>query len=421
MKIRQNSESGTVLMTTVVILGLVTLVVAALLTIVQRQNNFTARSMTWCSEIPLAEAGIEEAMAHLGNRPKNFATDGWKMSGSNCVKTRYFTNTPGTIADGYFYATIFTSRPPRIVSIGFGRIPAQTNYTQRTVMVMTKENPPPYAIVAKQTITLGGSGSDKPWVDSFDSTDPDYSTDGQYDPLKRNDRAGVATLSSAVPAINTGSGEIWGFATTGPAGIVTGTVGDGSWCNTTSGLQPNHVRNDFNLAIPNVSEPVFAAPSAIPNSWILANKDYVISGDLERGFIVQGDARLWVQGNVKLTSGEIKISAGKSLEIFIGRASGPDVTATFGGNGIQNELNTARSCKIWGLPTCKDLKFSGSASLTGVIYAPHADVRMSGTSDVYGAITANSFNCTGSMGIHQDNSLFSQGTPLFTIISWEEL
>ena len=408
------------LFTTVIILGLVTLVVAALLTVVQRQHSFTARSTTWSSEIPLAEAGIEEAMAHLGTRPKNFATNGWTMSGSKCVKTRYFTNTPGTMADGYFYATIFTSRPPRIVSIGFGRIPTQTNYTRRTVMVMTKENPPPYGIVAKQTITLGGSGSDYPWVDSFDSTDPNYSTGGQYDPLKRNDRAGVATLSSAVPAISTGSGEIWGFATTGPGGTVTGTVGDGTWNSTTSGLQPNHVRNDFNLAIPDVSEPVFAAPSAIPPSWILANKDYVISGDLTRGFVVQGDARLWVQGDVKLTSDEIVILPGHSLEIFLGRASGSSVSAAFGGGGIQNGLNTARSCKIWGLPTCKDLKFSGSASLTAVIYAPQADVNMNGGSDVYGAITANSFSCGGSMGIHQDESLFGKGPP-FTIISWEEL
>ena len=236
-------------------------------------------------------------MAHLGTRPKNFATNGWSMSGSNCVKTRYFTNTPGTVADGYFYTTIRTAKPPTIVSVGFGRIPGQTNFTRRTVLVMTKENPPHYAIIAKETITLGGSGSDTPWVDSFDSTDPNYSTGGQYDPLKRNDRAGVATLSRAVPAITTGSGEIWGFATTGPGGTVTGTVGDGAWCTTTSGIQPNHVRNDFNLAIPDVSEPVFAAPNAIPNSWILVNKDYVISGDLTRGFIVQGDARLWVQAH----------------------------------------------------------------------------------------------------------------------------
>ena len=403
-------------------LGLVAVVVAALLTVVQRHHFFTARSMTWCSAIPIAEAGIEEAMAHLGTRPKNFATNGWSMSGSNCVKTRYFTNTPGTgtVADGYFYTTIQTAKPPTIVSVGFGRVPGQTNFTRRTVLVMTKENPPPYGIVAKELITLGGSASDTPWVDSFDSTDPNYSTAGQYDPLKRNDRAGVATLSRAVPAISTGSGEIWGSATTGPGGTVTGTVGDGAWNATTSGIQPNHVRNDFNFAIPDVSEPVFAAPSAIPSSWILVNKDYVISGDLTQGFIVQGDARLWVQGNIKLTSGEIVVMPGKSLEIFIGRATGPFVSASFGGNGIQNGVNTARNCKVWGLPTCNDLKFSGSAALTAILYAPQADITMSGGSDVYGAITGKSFNCNGSMGIHQDESLFGKGPP-FTIISWEEL
>ena len=237
MKIQHNRERATVLFSTVFMLGLMAVVVAALLTVVQRHHFFTARSTTWCSAIPLAEAGIEEAMAHLGTRPQNFAINGWSISGSNCVKTRYFTNTPGTVADGYFYTTIQTTKPPTIVSVGFGRIPGQTNFTRRTVMVMTKENPPPYGIIAKDKITLDGSGSDTPWVDSFDSTDPKYSTGGQYDPLKRNDRAGVATQSRAVPAIDTGSGEIWGFATTGPGGIVTGTVGDGAWTATTSGIQ----------------------------------------------------------------------------------------------------------------------------------------------------------------------------------------
>ncbi len=404
------------LFTTVIILGLVTVVVAALLTVVQRHHFFTARSMTWCSAIPIAEAGIEEAMAHLGTRPRNFATNGWTMSGSNCVKTRYFTNTPGTVADGYFYTTIRTAKPPTIVSVGFGRIPGQTNFTRRTVLVMTKENPPAYAIIAKQTINISGSAN----IDSFDSTDPNYSTGGQYDPLKRNDRAGVATLSSAVPAISTGSGEIWGFATTGPGGTVTGTVGDGAWNSTTSGLQPNHVRNDFNLAIPDVSEPVFAAPNAIPASQVLVNGDYLFSGKLKQGFVVAGKARLWIQGDVALTSGEIVITPGNSLEIFIGRTSGPNVSAKFGGNGIQNGALTASSCKIWGLPTCKELTFSGGASLTSVIYAPQADVKMNGNSDIYGAITANSFDCSGNMGIHQDESLSGKGPP-FTIISWEEL
>ena len=119
MRIQANHSRGSVLVTTLIITALVTIVVAALLAVVQRQNYFTARSTTWCSEMPIAEAGIEEAMAHLNSRPVNFATNGWSLSGSNVVKSRFFTNAGSTLADGYFYtvdrkSTRLNSSHPRL-------------------------------------------------------------------------------------------------------------------------------------------------------------------------------------------------------------------------------------------------------------------------------------------------------------------
>ncbi len=431
MRIQQNHQRGSVLVTTLIMSGLVMILVAAILTVVRHQHYLTVRSTTWCSEIPIAEAGIEEAMAHISSRPRRLWTNGWTQSGSNVVKTRYFTNTPGTALDGYFYAAISTSTPPTITSIGYGRIPLAkgdsdtNNYTRRSVFVTTKANPPPYGIVAKTTITLNGSGSDWPWIDSYDSSNPDYSTGGQYDPLKRRDQAGVATLSTATPAIVTGSGEIWGFATTGPGGTVTGTVGDGNWNITTSGLQPGHVRDDYNMAIPDVSEPTTTTGwNPFPGSRILGTKDYKLNGDLTVGFTVPPNLhpRLWVTGSVAIGGGDaVNIGAGASIEIFVGTTSGPDVSANFGGNGIINGTNSAASCKIWGLPSCKDMKYSGNVALTAVIYAPQADVRIVGGSDIYGSFTGRSFSCNGSIGIHQDEALVAvKGAP-YTIISWEEL
>ena len=417
MKTQCNQQRGSVLVTTLVISAMMAIVVAAMLVLVERQQYFTARSKTWCAEIPIAEAGIEEAMAHLNTHTKNLATNGWSLVTSNYVKTR-------KIGDGYFYTAISSRRPRTIVSIGYGRIPLQTNYTHRTVMVLTKEDPPSYGIVARKTIKLNGSGSSAPAVDSFDSSDPNFSGPGGiYDPLKNRDDATVGTLSSATPAVDTGSGEINGIVATGPGGTVVGTVGDGSWTSTTSGIQPGAVRDDFNLAIPDVDEPTSSLWNPFPSlSGLLNNADYKINGPLNRGFTVSGNVRLWVTGNVKLSGGaSIVIMSGGSLELFIGQASGPSVTADLGGNGIVNNSLTAVHCKIWGLPTCTTVKYHGVSALVGVVYAPEAALTINGTSDIYGSFTCDSFSCFGGIGIHQDEALmFKSNTPV-TIISWEEL
>lgn len=423
MRFEPNRKSGSVLVTTLIVTGLVTIVVAAVLVVVERQNYFTARSTTWCSEIPIAEAGIEEAMAHLNSRSIYtmtngwMAANGWKVVGSNYVKSRFFTNGTASVPDGYFYAAISNCQPPIIISIGYGRIPLQTNYTQRSVMVMTKQNPPKYGVVAKQTITVNGSGSDWPYFDSYDSRN------GPYSALTKHDLAGVATLSSAIPAIDTGSGEIWGFAATGPGGKVTGTVGDGTWDLSHTGLQPGHVRDDFTLPIPDVSAPVSASWTAVPATYILVNnKDYLISGSLSRGFQVNGNVRLWVTGDLSIGgSDQITINPGGNLQLYIGPTNGSSVSATFGGGGIVNATLAPNNCQIFGLPRCTYMKFAGGFDMHAVIYAPEADVKVSGNADVYGAFTANSFNCNGTSGIHYDEALGIDNGPAFTIISWEEL
>ena len=267
--------------------------------------------------------------------------------------------------------------------------------------VQTNEPIAAMGLVARTTIMLAGSGSDWPWIDSFDSSDANYSTMGQYDPLKRKDKAFVATLSTAPGCINTGSGEIYGIAATAPGGTVIGTVGDGLWCTTMTGIQTNHVRDDFNLTIPNATLPP-ASWLPFPFTGTLVNKDYKLTGDLTSGFSVSGTVRVWVVGDVKLTGAgdSIVINPGARLEMFI---SG--TLAEIGGQGILNGPGSAASCAIWGLPTCTSFKYAGSVNFIGRIYAPQAAFTLKGGTDATGAFTAHSFNFSGSTGIHIDEAL----------------
>jgi Tfp pilus assembly protein PilX len=405
MRISTQKERGSVLVTTLIITGLVTITVLGLLAVTQQQNYLSARSATWCSEIPIAEAGIEEALAHLNSRPNSLTNHGWTKTASNYWKSRAV----GTNAD-YFYTVISTSRPPTIVSIGYGAVPKRTNsFTQRKVMVMTSEKAGVYGIVASGTIKIG-------YADSYNSSDPNFSTGGRYDAAKRGDHAGVATLSTAKPAID--AGNIYGFVSVGTGGTAIGDVGDGGFMATSSGIQAGHFRDDYNTALPTVDFPAttWATPVYLGGVYLIGAGDYKIDAAFVTKIKVLGKARVWITGEVKMTGGdEITIVTGASLDLYLSK------NATFGGNGIVNGSGTAASCRIYGLDTCTDIKFAGNTALTAQLVAPNADVHLGGTPDVYGSIAAKTIHSNGNAGIHYDESLGTTTDPIYSVVSWEEL
>src|SRR5690349_1548113 len=103
------NDRGSVLMTTLILALLVGVTSAGLYMLTQQQNVLLARSQVWNEELPLAEAGVEEAMAHLNSVPTNFASSGWTASGSNVVKSRVLGSN-----GGYYFTGISTSQPPVI-------------------------------------------------------------------------------------------------------------------------------------------------------------------------------------------------------------------------------------------------------------------------------------------------------------------
>jgi hypothetical protein len=428
---------GSVLLTTLVMAMLVGIAVGALLVISQRQNYLTARSRTWTSEIPIAEAGIEEAMAHINARmtTTNLATNGWVKSGNIYVKTRTNFTT-----EGYYYAAITKSpawAPPTITSIGYARIPLRTNYTQRLIFVQTKLAPPKFGIVAKQQITMNGN----PFIDSYNSSDSDWSTANLYDPLKRSDRAGVGVLSSIAGAINTGGGKVFGSAATGPGGTVIGNVGDGVFLSTSSGLQPDHVTADFNMALPNATLPAnFAAvPQTVPILGIslplidpLRSFDYVLnSGDWKfpstsfsgGGVYVRGSVRIWIDGSFSMSGGaSVTLAPGATLEMYIGNptAGASSVAMNLTGHCVINPSGIPANCSIFGFANCNDMTYAGTAAAYCKLYAPNADIKVTGNYDFNGSIVGNYIRFSGSASIHYDEAL-SGDTATYKVVLWQEM
>src|SRR6266852_1026300 len=91
------SDSGSVLVTALVMSAVIALILGSYLTLLASRNRITMRSQAWNEAIPVLEAGIEEAFAHLHNDTGTLTANGWSavLINSNLVyqKSRYFTNT----------------------------------------------------------------------------------------------------------------------------------------------------------------------------------------------------------------------------------------------------------------------------------------------------------------------------------------
>jgi hypothetical protein len=433
---KRKSNEGGVLVVTIVICALVGLMLSAYLSMVASQHSFTQRSQVWNNTIPMCEAGIEEAMAHINHAStpsNNFGINGWIKD----TATGHFKR-ERPLNGGVCQMDIDTGYPPIITVRGSLKEPIGNGNVTRVVKVRTKMNQRfPAAILAKGSVTLSGSGI----IDSFNSTNTAESTGGLYDPAKATDRALVATTQRTTNCLTVGNMTVFGYAATGPGGTVrmqpSGNVGDRPYCNNAAyngTIQPGHLFDDANYFIPTANLPSdfgaasFVNPAIVPPLPAIGGTNYkyaiLTDGDYQMGSIsvgigekmlVAAKARLYVSGSTTIAnSGYILLGPGASIEWY---ARGP---VNIGGGGCINAGGEAINFSIVSLLNAP-VTYGGQASLIGTIYAPNSAVTLNGTTDCYGAITCNSFSLVGTMSIHFDEALKGNPKVRFLASSWEEL
>ena len=237
----QRCADGNVLVVSLVISGFLGFVLAGYLTLVAGQNNATMRSLAWGSAMPIAEAGIEEAMTQINANGTNLvANNNWTLVDGN-----YFLKWL-TVGEDRYLAGFFNSVPPVLVSQGFTRLPLGTNMISRTVVVRTRlARLFTKGMVGLEKINLNGNDIN---VDSFDSVDPNYSTGGRYDFAKKKDNGAIATNSALTNSFDGGNANIRGRIATGPGGVPR--LGSNSSVGSNSWVDAGNVDNGF-LGAPN--------------------------------------------------------------------------------------------------------------------------------------------------------------------------
>ena len=425
-RIRRSNESGGILIAAVILAALVGMALIAYLSLVKGQQRLTHRSKVWNDCIPLCEAGIEEALAHINfGDTTTFGASGWAFSANAYHKEL-------TLNNGTVRVAISNDLPPTIFASGILRAPlSSSSDITRTIRVGTRTNQLfPYAILTRDKLTCNSSGGR---VDSYDSTDPLKSTLGRYDPLKAGDQAHVVTLSRNQNAIQIGTVSIYGYAGTGPGGTIginSGNVGSTLFNDNSSNdgkIETGHATDDINVYVPDPTLPSNFTGALSPGggtydgtnyTYVLPSGNWTLSslrlGTGQR-MIVTGTARLLVTGSTAISgSGQIDIAPGGNLEFY--------TTGDVDIKGNVNNLGVPKDFSLIGLKGCNNISYTGGASYVGTINAPWAHVTISGGSAFYGAIIANTARITGGLNVHYDEALKAPPREgRFIVTSYQEL
>ncbi len=393
------------------------IVLASYLLLVGGRYKIIVRSQSWNGAVPVMEAGVEEAMAHVHADLNNPSANGWTpaiLSGLQVYqKTR-------TFSDGsYFLATIYnaTSNNPIIYSAGFIPAPFQSsNYISRTVKVSGSQMPLiNVAFGAIDNIQMNCNGLA---ADSFDSSNPALSTNGQYDPSKTTTNGNVASVFGPV---SIGNHSIAGNLYLGPTAS----------SSVTAGQVSGTIFTNYNVDFPDVVLPTTTwLPASTTSSGgkngsqihdFTASGDYYVNDSLdlqvEPGVTVRlrVDTTSFSPGNVNILS-----TNGNSGTLAVYQVSG---SGGMSGN-VTVQSGRARNLFYYGLPGVTSITYGGNSSFIGTIYAPEADLTLNGggnNNGLIGASITKTITMNGHYNFHFDEDLLSSGPSRgFTVTSWRE-
>jgi len=436
---RPSTSQGSALVIALLTSALLGFMMASYLCMVNTQNLSVCRARAWNTALVVAEAGVEEAMAHLNNQgsTNNLAVNSWvNLGGGNYGKTNF-------LGASYSAVTIkvspaVTDACPVIVAAAYVPGPISTPALTRTVQIKTRAKGGsglPGAMIVSTTVDFKGFGIT---TDSFNSTNSNYSSNGMYVASKAQDHGDVVTISSQTNVMNIGNGKIKGTAHTGAGGQAVvgsgGSVGDTAWVDGgKSGAQAGHVLQDANYNFPDATlpnQPFWLTPIAgryringVDYKYLLNNTYPWKLSKLDGSVYFTGpNVKLWVTDDIALGSkDQIHLGANGSVDLYV---SVPN--AVVGGQGIINDTGVAKNFNYIGLPSNQSLTFSANAAFVGRIYAPEADFTLGGGGknnyDFVGQSITRSAKMNGHYNFHYDEaSNFSPAASGFTVVAWDEL
>jgi hypothetical protein len=273
-------------------------------------------------------------------------------------------------------------------------------------------------------------------VDSYDSRDPNKSTDGWYDPSKRQENGDIATNGDLIEA---GDAHIYGDASTDGGTVlnadnVTGEIRDDFYQDVLEVVAPSEQQAPTELSSPTSvtgTTTLAASTSGFGSTYRLSTinlsgtETLTITGDPSGA---ETFVQIIVSGDISL-SGQAQIIFEDNVyaRVFI------EGDADIAGNGILNPnsplhfqlYGVAREDNLDGSPAAPGtINIAGNGAFRGAVYAPNYNLNMvgGGAGDtVYGAFLGKTINMTGVQSVHYDEALYDSGLITdYRVISWFE-
>jgi hypothetical protein len=267
-------------------------------------------------------------------------------------------------------------------------------------------------------------------IDSYDSRDPNKSTNGLYDVAKRQENGDIATDGNLIEA---GNAHIYGDVATN-SGTVSGAANITGTERTDFYQEPIPVGapswTAINGTISNVTNSATLNASASKGSSISRYQLSTISLSGGQTLTLAGNPdgsqtyiEIYVTGDISVAgSSQIVMQPGVTATIYF--AGNVDVT----GNGILNTNNQPSDLQLYGIQppvnSSKHVSLGGNGQIIASVYAPDHDVSINGggtNGHVFGSVVGKTVTMTGVTNLHYDETLGSTGIiNNYKIVSWFE-
>ena len=472
-----NNRAASALVWTVIIIALLSMGATQVLRVVSLKYQNALQTSTWQEALLAGESGIDLAIAELRKSlypAPNHSWEGWNaVPGDNVTSYTLSTISNAGLAGTPMTIEANVDAPAQLID----PVNAWQYYRIRAVGTMPVTGVPrvgdnkqdnrlrklslrwerftngilmPHAISAPQAsrrveaivrpvssfeaaILSGGTldlTNQNIVIDSYDSRDPNKSTNGLYDVAKRQENGDIATNGNLIDA---GNAHIYGDVGTN-AGTVSGAAN-------ISGTE----RTDFYQEPIPVGAPTWLSinpsPAIVLNSTTItanATRNSPNSRFILSTISVSGNETLTIAGNPDGSPSYIEIHVTGDISVT-GQGQivvGPGVRATiyFSGNvdvsgkGIINSNNQPGNLLMYGIQpigiTTPHVNLSGNAQISAAVYAPGHNVTVAGAGSsghVFGSMVGKTVTMTGVTNLHYDEALASTGIiNNYKIVSWFE-
>ena len=263
-----------------------------------------------------------------------------------------------------------------------------------------------YAVFANKSVILTGSS----YLDSYGGT-PERYVKGKY----RHGNVGI-NAKDACGIKLTGGTVVYGSAFVGVGGAPATSVCTTNGTSITGGVGTLATLKDLTpIVAPTAGSSLGALTISGGTTRTLTSGTYRYSSINLGGsgkLIINGQVTLIVDGNISVSGEATFVVASGSVVVYANGA-----TVDVGGGALVNMSQNPTNLIIYGSSALTKVNLSGGTSLHGLIYAPDAAVKISGSQETFGAIVGNTVNLSGAVSVHYPEQFSADTTPPVITIS----